>query len=137
MEQFNIQNLTLRVSPDFNYVWVLLDEQARSPEFAASLSDAQFQQLLQHYKVRNILLDCSKMQVFSIPDMSSYLDKEFANLMNSIGVEKISVIINDETFQMLSGIFLGIQSRHLQNAPQIRFFGSDSFYNSFDSVSWF
>ncbi|HEY0460479.1 MAG TPA: hypothetical protein VGC97_15190 [Pyrinomonadaceae bacterium] len=137
MEQFKIQNLNVRVSTDFNYVWVLLEEQVRSEQFAASLGDAEFHSLLQRYHVRNILLDCSKMWVFSIPEMSAYLDTQFTNLMVGIGVEKISVIVNEEVFRMLSGIFQGIEFNHLQNLPQIRFFGTASFYESFESVAWF
>ena len=137
MEQFSIQNLTLRVSEQFNYVWVLLDEQTRSEQFAASLNDASFHALLQKYNVKNILLDCGKMWVFSIPDMSEYIDYDFAAAMNGIGVEKISVVINEEIFSMMSGIFQGVQNRHAENPPEIRFFDTTSFYNSFESVNWF
>jgi hypothetical protein len=137
MEQFKIQNLTVRVSQDFNYVWVLLEEQVRFEQFTLSLGDASFHSLLQRYNVKNILLDCGKMWVFSIPEMSGYLDAQFADSMREIGVEKISVVVNEEVFSMLSGIFQGIEFNHLQNPPQIRFFGTTSFYESFDSVSWF
>jgi|SRR5215203_2324442 len=137
MEQFTIQNLTVRVSEDFNYVWILLDEQTKSEQFAASLGDASFHTLLRHHNVKNILLDCGKMWVFSIPEMSGFLDTEFAASMRETGVEKISVIISEEVFSMLSGILHGIEFNHLQDAPQIRFFGTASFYESFESVAWF
>jgi hypothetical protein len=137
MEQFTIQNLTVRVSEDFNYVWVLLDEQARSEQFAASLGDASFHSLLRRFYVNNILLDCSKMWVFSVPEMSDFLDKEFTVAMRDSGVEKISVIINDEVFSIMSFIFQGIEGNHAQSPPQIRFFNTASFYESFESVAWF
>jgi hypothetical protein len=137
MEQFKIQDLTFRYSPDFNYVWVLIAEQTNSEQFGASLGSAEFYALVQRYKVKNMLLDCGKMWVFSIPDMSSYLDGTFAAQMRDNGVEKISVVINAETFSMLSGILQGIEFNHLQNPPQIRFFSTEQFYDSFDSVSWF
>jgi len=137
MEQFTIQNLTVRVSEDFNYIWVLLDEQTRSEEFAASLGNPEFLSLLMLRRVKNILLDCSKMWVFSIPDMSNFLDTLFAEMMRASDVEKVSVIINEEIFSIMSGIFQGIEAKHLQSPPQIRFFSTASFYESFDSVSWF
>jgi hypothetical protein len=137
MEQFTIQNLTVRVSADFNYVWILLDEQTRSEQFAASLGDASFHSLLRQYKVRNILLDCGKMWVFSIPEMSNYLDTDFTAAMRENAVEKISVVVNDEVFSIMSFVFQGIEANHAQGSPQIRFFNTSSFYESFESVAWF
>jgi hypothetical protein len=137
MEQFTIQNLTVRISSDFNYVWILLDEQTRSEQFAASLGDASFHSLLQRYNVKNILLDCGKMWVFSIPEMSNYLDTDYTAAMRENGVEKISVVVNDEVFSIMSSIFQGIEANHAQSSPQIRFFNTSSFYESFESVAWF
>jgi hypothetical protein len=137
MEQFTIQNLTVRVSEDFNYIWVLVDAETRSEQFAASLGNNLFLSLLMLRSVKKILLDCSKMLIFSIPDMSNFLDTSFAEKMRLSGVEKVSVIINEEIFSMMSGIFQAVESKHIQSPPQIRFFSTASFYESFDSVSWF
>ena len=137
MEQISIRNLTVRVSGDFNYIWVLLDEHTKSVEFIASLGDAAFHELLRRYNVKNILLDCGKMLVLSIPDMPDFLDTEFADRMRENGVEKVSIIINEEVFSIMSGFLQPIETKHSQSVPQIRFFDTASFYNSFDSVSWF
>jgi hypothetical protein len=114
----------------------LVDDETRSPEFAASLGDDDFHTEVILSNVHNIVLDCSRMQVFSIPEMPRFLDQQFAEMMRDCAVEKISVIINEEWLSVMSGIFEGIEKRH-QTAPQIRFFDTNSFYNSFDPVAWF
>lgn len=136
MEQSSIQNLTVRYSPDFNYVWVLLAAQTNSELFAASLGDASFHSLLRRYDVKNMLLDCGKMWVFSIPEMTAYLDQSFAAAMRENGVEKVSVVVNEEIFGIMSSIFQGIAANHPQS-PEIRFFSTARFYESFESVDWF
>ena len=136
MEQFTIQNLTVRISSNFNYIWVLVDEETRSPEFAASLSDDEFHTQVILSNIHNIVLDCSRMQVFSIPEMPRFLDKQFAEMMYDCAVDKVSVIVNEEWISIMSGIFDGIAARH-QSAPEIRFFSTAGFYDSFESVSWF
>ena len=137
MKQFTLQNLTVRVSEDFNYIWVLLDEHTKSVEFIASLSDREFRSQLMLRRVKNILLDCGRMLVFSIPDMNEFLDTAFVEMMRACGVEKVSIIINEEVFSIMSGFLKIVEENHQQQAPQIRFFDTVSFYNSFDSVSWF
>src|SRR5688500_15929654 len=119
MEQFKIQNLNVRISGDFNYMWVILAEQTNGEQFAASLGDASFHSLLRHYDVKNILLDCGKMWIFSMPEMTDYLDRTFPALMRGVGVEKISVVIYEEAFSILSFMLRGIEFNHLQEAPQI------------------
>src|SRR5215207_8515751 len=103
MKQFTLQNLTVRVSEDFNYIWVLLDEHTKSVEFIASLSDREFRSQLMLRRVKNILLDCGRMLVFSIPDMNEFLDTAFVEMMRACGVEKVSIIINEEVFSNMSG----------------------------------
>ena len=137
MEQFSIRNLTVRVSKDFNYIWVLLAGQTKSVEFIASLGDAAFHELLRRFHVKNILLDCGKMLVFSIPDMPDFLDTEFADRMRACGVEKVSIIVNEEVFSIMRGFLEPVEAKHRDGVPQIRFFDSASFSESFDSVSWF
>lgn len=137
MEQFRIQNLTLRVSEDFNYIWVLLDENTKSDEFVAALRDREFLSLLMLRRVKNILLDCGRMLVLSIPDTPEFLDMEFAEMMQACGVEKVSIIINEEVYAIMAGFLTPIEEKHGQSVPQIRFFDTTSFYNSFESVSWF
>ena len=137
MEQFTIRNLTVRVSEDFNYIWVLLDEFTKSDEFVAALRDSEFLSQLMLRRVKNILLDCGKMLVLSIPDMPEFLDTEFADMMQACGVEKVSIIINEEVFSIMQGFLTPIEDKHRASVPQIRFFDRTSFYNSFESVSWF
>ena len=137
MEQFSIQNLTVRVSEDFKYIWVLLDEYTKSVQFIGSLRDDAFYELLRRYRVKNILLDCGKMLVLSIPDMPEFLDTEFADKLRENNVEKVSIIINEEVFSIMRGFLEPIESKRRDSVPQIRFFDTASFYESFDSVSWF
>ena len=137
MEQFSIQNLTVRISEDFNYIWVLLDENTKSVEFIDSLDNPEFLSLLRLRRIKNILLDCGRMLVLSIPDMPEFLDTRFAETMRECGVEKVSIIINDEVFSMMSGFLSPIENNRRQSVPQIRFFDATNFYNSMDSVLWF
>lgn len=137
MEQLVIKNLTVRIAENINYVWVLINEQTNREEFVESLGDSDFHKLLKQNTVKNLLVDCSNMWSFGIPEMSEYLDVEFMTSMRSIGVEKISVIINDEVFSMLSFVFQGIENSHSRNSPKLRFFSGSQFYQSFESVNWF
>ena len=137
MEQFTIKNLTVRIAENINYVWVLLGGQISREEFADSLGDADFHTLLQQYDVKNVLVDCSGMWSFGIPEMSDYLDTEFTAAMRGIGVEKISVVLSEDVLSMLSFVFQGIENNHNNSSPKIRFFESSQFHESFESVSWF
>lgn len=137
MQQYSINNLTVRISENINYVWVLLPEEVSGKDFAAMLGDSEFHRLLQQNNVQNVLIDCSNMWNFGIPEMSDYLDKDFTVSMQQFGVKKISIIINQEVYSLLNFVFQSIENNHKQGSPQIRFFGSLQFYESFESVSWF
>lgn len=137
MEQITIKNLTVRIAENINYVWVLLGGQISREEFADSLSDTEFHTLLQQNNVKNVLVDCSGMWSFGIPEMSDYLDTEFTAAMREIGVEKISIVLNEEVLSMLSFVFQGMENNHRDGSPEIRFFNSSQFHESFESVSWF
>ncbi|MBX7169969.1 MAG: hypothetical protein K1X72_03355 [Pyrinomonadaceae bacterium] len=137
MQQYSINNLTVRISENINYVWVLLPEQVTREDFAAMLGNSEFHRLLQQNNVQNVLVDCGNMWNFGIPEMSDYLDKDFTVSMRQIGVKKISVVINQEVYSLLTLVFQTIENSHSQSSPQIRFFDSLQFYNSFESVSWF
>lgn len=137
MEQFNINNLTLRISDNINYVWILLPQQVSREEFATMLGNAEFHSLLDQHNVKNVLVDCSNMWSFGIPEMSDFLDTDFTSHMGKIGVQKISVIVNETVLSMMSFIFQTIEQNHTEVSPQIRFFDSSKFHESFESVSWF
>ena len=137
MEQFRVQNLSLRVADNINYAWILLDEQTDREQFAASLGAADFRILLQRFAVRNILIDTSQMWSFGIPEMADYLDKNFTAEMRGAGVEKISVILNEDVISLLSFIFQTIETNHAAGVPQIRFYSTPQFYETGESVSWF
>ena len=137
MEQFTIKNITVRIADDINYVWVLLDEQVNREEFADSLGDAEFHALLQQHNARNLLVDCGKMWSFGTPEMSDYLDTGLTAAMREIRVRKISVVVSENVYSMLPFIFEAIENNHAENSPEIRFFTSAQFQESFESVAWF
>ena len=137
MEQVSIKNLTVRIADGINHVWVILDEQVNRETFAESLGDADFSALLQQHQTKNVLIDCTRMWSFGIPEMSDYLDTKLTASMRPIGVQKISVVVSDEAMSYLALIFQGIEVKHNDSTPKIRFFGASQFYESFDSVSWF
>jgi hypothetical protein len=76
------------------------------------------------------------MRVFSIPEMTSHIDRPFAAAMRENGVEKVSVVVSEEVFGLTRTIFQGIASNRPE-PPQFRFFSAAKFYESFESVDWF
>lgn len=137
MEQLFIQQLTVRIADVFNYSWVIMDEQATREQFIDSLNDSQFHEVLRQNKIKNIVLDCVNMWNFGIPEMSDYLANDFSKAMQYAGLEKASVVLNDQVLMLMSSIFDSIQHKYAQTSTQIRFFYPSQFHEGWDAVNCF
>ena len=122
MEQVTVQYLTIRFSENINYAWALFNGPVSIEEFIESLDDADFQAELKEKGTTNLLLDCTRIGTFSIPDMSDYLDGRFMNAMAEASIEKISVVVDGNVLYMMQFVFQGIEDNHADDKTAIRFF---------------
>lgn len=136
MEQLFIKQLTVRIADVFNYSWVIMDEQATREQFVDSLNDIEFHEVLRQNKIKNIVLDCANMCNFGIPEMSDYLADGFPKAMQNAGLEKASIVLNDQVLMLMSSIFDSIQQKYVQSPTQIRFFYPSQFHEGWDAVNW-
>ncbi len=137
MEQITVQDLTIRFSENINYVWALFSGPVDNEGFIQSLDDAGFHAALKEKDTINLLLDCTRIGTFSIPNMSDYLDGRFMGAMDAAGIEKISVIVDGNVLYMMKFVFQGIEDNHADDKTAIRFFNEEQFQQSAEAVEWF
>lgn len=137
MQEINTMNIDIRFSESMNYAWAIFHQPVSTDDFIDCLSDEDFTAQLKENNTKNLLLDCSRIGGFSVPGMSDYIDTHFAKQMAANEIEKISVVIDDDTFYMLQFIFTELEEKHAANQPQILFFNTSQFYDGFEAVNWF
>ena len=137
MEQITVQYLTIRFSENINYAWALFNGPVDIKGFKASLDDADFGAALKEKGTTNLLLDCTRIGTFSIPEMSDCLDGSFTDAMAAADIEKISVVVDGNILYMMKFIFQGIEDNHADDKTAIRFFNEEQFQQSAEAVEWF
>ena len=137
MKQLTTENISIRFSENINYAWALFNGPVSNDEFKNSLNDKSFRTSLKKSNTTNLLLDCSRLGRFSIPEMSDYLDIDFTNVMANIDVKNVSVLVDENVLSMMQFIFKQIENDHAGSKTHIRFFNSGQFTASSEAIEWF
>ena len=137
MQQHVFPGLIARSSENIPYLWVIYNGPLTSEGFRYALSNVSFLTWLADNCNGKLLLDMSKSDYFSIPEMSDFMEQKFIPAIGEMGFQKIAVLVTERILAMLGFVFQGLELAFNDKLTNIHFFEGSQFHNSPQVLDWF